>query len=62
MKKSEVVEVITKILKEDMEPRYLDVHYSDTAVYILNRLEQLGMKPTGFDSILLRQTNTWDKE
>lgn len=61
MKRSEMLELITNILEENLDSRFTDTSHADTADYLLRRMER-HMKPIKHDNILLRTTYEWDNE
>lgn len=64
MKRSTMVDNIYRILKDNLDIKYLDVPYEFVADQILSTVEECGMKPPVNHKcpVLLRETNEWEAE
>lgn len=63
MKRSNITNLITTILEENVTCKYFDVPLHDVASQILGSLEDAGMQPPKRkDRILLTEKHDWEEE
>ena len=63
MKKSQMVEIITKCLNDVVEPKWLDIPLPEVAEKLLAAIEEQGMRPpVKLCPVLFREEFVWDNE